>query len=908
MASILENVKKMQAAGVERNKIKAYVKKHMPQDNRNWKQTASDYYTPTLEGLGGAGGAALGAVGGLATPIPGDEPLLTAIGGTAGYGLGKSAARGIDRLLGLEPVPETFGQGAMEVAQDLKTGAMYELGGQSAMKGVGLVAKGIAYPVKKAYSALKKLPSILPDKAEHEIAKKLVAWTSEGPVYAKNLDDAMRIEKEIGGGFKFATGKGANDPKFLQKARVSIRGTDEGNRVLQEHVANNDAAIVSYYNKTFNSAKGGIDDVVREATTQGEKAGQLLADVVGLSDDVAKTMSGVPGQAATGESIYNNLSKLKRVESGRVGKLFDALPNAEIGADDLVGRLKMIVAEHNAGGGDPADIPIHLIKRIVRTAAKTAQENSPDRYIANTMKEIMGDYTDDVVSKIKSGGLLNSDIIAREHGAEVVKELQQRHPGLLSKKGAIIPDEFAFDNGFDGLDDMIQSLLHRGKSEDIARAFGGSGFRDEQVKHIVDFKKLRGWRSTAGGGIRDNFNNNPNKSRLFGKIQAAITDSIDNGMEGVADYANARGEWAKYVAKFRQGPVGEVLKRGNKIHGGAVAYSDIPGKFFATGKPEYAAALIKTMGLNQSQQQISDYAMYSLYKKAYNPMTGELSPKAVKNWVHGNSEVLKKFNLLKQFSQYKAIADDVIKAGESVKEFEKSALHKALKADPEKIIPLIFSGSGSRDSARTAIGLLQQLKGNPEAIHGLKNSFADFIITTAQTTAKDLTGSKIVSPAAISKLMAKYGPAMKVLYASEPAKLKALQNIQKAYEISTRGVAGLPGGSDTAENILQSIVSGVAPFLFKRWAMARGVSLVTGKVLKIGEAKAGNVLLKALFDPQYAKELTDAYTLGNKKVIGRVLDNVVPISEGAWRAAQRSAAAIMLGVTTDATVNQATSP
>jgi hypothetical protein len=81
---------------------------------------AREYLGPTIEMLGGVGGAALGAAAG---------PPGAILGGAAGYGLGTELTHQADVYLGLKP-PGTATQNALRATKEMLTGATFDVGGR----------------------------------------------------------------------------------------------------------------------------------------------------------------------------------------------------------------------------------------------------------------------------------------------------------------------------------------------------------------------------------------------------------------------------------------------------------------------------------------------------------------------------------------------------------------------------------------------------------------------------------------------------------------------------------------------------------------------------------------------------------------------------------------------------------
>ena len=150
------------------------------------------------------------------------------------------------------------------------------------------------------------------------------------------------------------------------------------------------------------------------------------------------------------------------------------------------------------------------------------------------------------------------------------------------------------------------------------------------------------------------------------------------------------------------------------------------------------------------------------------------------------------------------------------------------------------------------------MNGDKQGIKGLQNSFKDFLVAKAETTAQTITGENIISPAAIQKELAKYEPAMRELYKNEPAKIQALQRVSKAIQIESRSAKSpLGGGSDTAEKLAmaQSTFARVVNILPGVNMATRLASMGLGSVNKLNAVEINNLVAKALYDPELAQTL-----------------------------------------------------
>ncbi len=156
---------------------------------------AMPWIRPTLE-MGGAIGGGI-----LATPET--FGLGTVAGAGLGYAAGRQVANIAEQYAGTRetrPLPEALKETGLDVA----TGMTYEMGGQAALKGLGVVGAFLRKPVERLYSSALKAPyskkwtQVLPGK---EISKREAA-TKMGlkeniPVTKYGLEKTKSLEQEV---------------------------------------------------------------------------------------------------------------------------------------------------------------------------------------------------------------------------------------------------------------------------------------------------------------------------------------------------------------------------------------------------------------------------------------------------------------------------------------------------------------------------------------------------------------------------------------------------------------------------------------------------------------------------------------------------------------------------------------
>jgi hypothetical protein len=139
--------------------INGAMAKEYPAPVAPWKKTVSQVARPTLEGLGMAGGAAVGGASGLLAG-PGAvvaSPAGALVGGGLGYAAGAGIADRLDEMLGLKK-PPTLSHNLVETGGNVVKGAAMEAGGQ--LGGAALM-KGAEYVAPRLYGSAAKFSTTL---------------------------------------------------------------------------------------------------------------------------------------------------------------------------------------------------------------------------------------------------------------------------------------------------------------------------------------------------------------------------------------------------------------------------------------------------------------------------------------------------------------------------------------------------------------------------------------------------------------------------------------------------------------------------------------------------------------------------------------------------------------------------
>lgn len=297
-------------------------------------RVTSPYYRPILEG-GGAGVG--GVVGSGAAPVAG-----TIAGGTLGYGIGKRTADALDEYAGIKPEP-TVGELASQTAKDLKTGAMYEMGGMAAVPVFMAAAKGGKYVFDQIIDPTVIKPFTTKG-AQREAGGKLIAHTSAGDIFARNAEEAKKIEKQIPG-LKFSQAQLTGDPGVIKLERTQIKGKGDAASIFVNRVAQNNEALRKYYSKNFGS-KEGVDDLITFLESEGAALRSGADEATGR---VSGMIEGLPSSTveSSGQKIVDTLSSAKNVARKTASDLYNEVPEMEIDVANMLDDFRGIIKPMN---------------------------------------------------------------------------------------------------------------------------------------------------------------------------------------------------------------------------------------------------------------------------------------------------------------------------------------------------------------------------------------------------------------------------------------------------------------------------------------------------------------------------------------------------------------------------------
>lgn len=404
---------------------------------------------------------------------------------------------------------------------------------------------------------------------------------------------------------------------------------------------------------------------------------------------------------------------------------------------------------------------------------------------------------------------------------------------------------------------------------------------EKQKAVALQFEKLRAWSSQIDEEIRAatrGANPNLNLARRLNMLRDGIVESMDDLLKMESKYPEAVKRLKEahkffiknYLEPYRLGTVADVLQKGFQVGGSKIPYSDIPARFFSTGKLDAADDLIRAVGQKKAAGLINEFAEGQFATVAIN-QDGHFMVGSAQRWLAKNQTILAKYGLLDKFRQIVNLGRASKAAMTQAKAYEQTMAKVVLRADSQKLFKEIFT-KRSTEATMKELLTLPGIQGNKAAINGVKAEFNQFLLKEMEVSGVDVLGNPIRTIAKAKNVLSKYSPAMKVLYKDNPEHIKALLNYHKLLQMLGRNkIVTYAGGPTTAEKLMSSKTM-VNDLFGKATQMAavmkqRGWIFSSAKNLfkalwnapkKYANERIELLLREAIHNPSVAKTLMDA--------------------------------------------------
>jgi hypothetical protein len=442
---------------------------------------------PTVEALGGVGGAMLGSVGG---------PPGAILGGAAGYGLGTELTHQADVALGLKP-PSTAAQNAIRSTKDMLTGATFDVGARVAVPvlaaGVGKLMDIGKGPMLRAADMLRQAlgPSGV-DPAAAVLKSAPAEYTAAQALSGINAPAAQAVLKSgEGRNTQFFTNRLTAQDEINRNALAQLAGgqTQTTARTTQSAAKNALNAEMTPIREGELGLSNTMTAAAQNLATQGKQAGQAATQAV---DDVrrftaageratARAYEPVPGYPSA-TATYPYMEKLS--------KLAD-----DVATQSAAGSLKFGEVR-NLAEGALAQLKANGLEPLTGKAItdKLAGFLNNPRYAGNDeVRKSVARVIKDINEWSSNGGVIDAfaaDSIRKNSVNAAIRDLMQGADPKAQAKAAA------------GVMEQIKPILI-----DAIEAAGGTGYGDYLRNYSGAMQDIA--KTKLGAKALDLFKNSP---------------------------------------------------------------------------------------------------------------------------------------------------------------------------------------------------------------------------------------------------------------------------------------------------------------------------------------------------------------------------------------------------------------
>jgi hypothetical protein len=363
--------------------------------------------------------------------------------------------------------------------------------------------------------------------------------------------------------------------------------------------------------------------------------------------------------------------------------------------------------------------------------------------------------------------------------------------------------------------------------------------------------------------------------------------------QAIADLEAAKAGHKEYVGKFREGPVGEVLKPGMGQGQYKVAFdAQVGPKFFRSGDTGFEAAEAFKRAVSNDKRAMdtmNDYIVSRAFSESRDPKTGLIDPKRFDAWKSRNESALRSFpevaeKLSSASAASEAAMETAARSRSTIEAAQKTEVAKLIGAtDPETVSKSVGQIFGQKNAQQTMRNLVEATRGNPDALQGLQRAVADFVRTKFISVAEEGTSeARKINSASFQKFVRDNRKTLEQVFDKD--QVNTMQALADDLNRSARSVtgSGLAGRSTTAQDVSPAIKEGqslfdkavkglgaiAAPVIggstvgaasgplagFATFASIVGAEIVGG-MRAAGMQRADDLITEALLNPELGRKL-----------------------------------------------------
>lgn len=282
--------------------------------------------------------------------------------------------------------------------------------------------------------------------------------------------------------------------------------------------------------------------------------------------------------------------------------------------------------------------------------------------------------------------------------------------------------------------------------------------------------------------------------------------------EADARWRAARQATLQLHQTYDQGGVGRILKPGRNGADFAVQSGDVPRQIF-TGRPsepeEVRRFINAAGGIDQARDIGQRVLVADLHAKGIIRPDGTIDATKFSGWRRQRAETIDQFpglgDRFVNLQQAQITLDQTLaQHARELRDFQTGVARNYLKDDPEVATGKIFS---SGNSAQTARQLYDAVKGNADALAGLRRGMVNFLDRRFNVNENPLETGRTIARASFQKFMAQHRQAFKIVFGGQGA-----QTIEMVEAAINRERAAAEheatGGANTAQKLMAQLQHG----------------------------------------------------------------------------------------------------
>lgn len=251
------------------------------------------------------------------------------------------------------------------------------------------------------------------------------------------------------------------------------------------------------------------------------------------------------------------------------------------------------------------------------------------------------------------------------------------------------------------------------------------------------------------------------------------------GEENVEQYAAANKATADYKQQYGQGGVGAILRPGSNFQEFNLPEGRVASQIFTRSgtEPAEVQRFIQAMGGPDKAEPLARDALVNELreKNIVDKVSGAVNEKKLADWRAARAGTLEQFpNLARQFgsleSAQRTLTETTAQHVQALKQFQDSVAARLVGADPRNAVQKVLAGANPEANMQQ---LVQQVRGDPDAVASLKRMFVDYIVDRHSSATPSTDGFDMLKAGGLRDWINRYKGPLRVLFGGQ-----GMQNLE----------------------------------------------------------------------------------------------------------------------------------